>query len=82
MALIKTQNVATIEITENNNVHVLTKISIMENEMVVNENFMRHVIAPGDDYSNEDSRVQAVCAAIHTPEVIAAHQASQAKVEV
>ena len=37
--------------------------------------FHRHVIAPGDDYSAEDDRVKAVCAAVHTPEVIAAYQA-------
>ena len=31
----------------------------------------------GQDYSNESPEVQAICAAIHTPEVIAAYQASQ-----
>lgn len=38
--------------------------------------FHRHVVAPGDDYSNEDDKVQAICAAVHTPEVISSYQAS------
>ena len=29
------------------------------------------------DYSNEDAKVQAICAAIHTPEVVAAYEAAQ-----
>ena len=41
--------------------------------------FHRHVVAPGDDYSAEDAKVQAICAAVHTPEVIAAYQAAQTK---
>jgi len=34
-----------------------------------------YVIAPGDNYSLEDQAIQDVCAALHTPEVIAAYQA-------
>jgi hypothetical protein len=36
-----------------------------------------HVITAGQDYSNESAEVQAICAAVHTPEVIAAYVASQ-----
>ena len=46
----------------------------------ISRSFSRHVVAPGDDYSAEDAKVQAVCAAVHTQEVIdayAAHQAAQ-----
>ena len=46
----------------------------------ISRSFSRHVVAPGDDYSAEEAKVQAVCAAVHTQEVIdayAAHQASQ-----
>lgn len=39
--------------------------------------FHRHVVAPGDDYSAEDAKVQAICAVLHTPEVIATYQAAQ-----
>jgi hypothetical protein len=29
---------------------------------------------PGADYSNEDAKVKAICAVIHTPTVVAAYQ--------
>jgi len=38
--------------------------------------YHRHVIQAGEDYSAEDAEVQAVCAAVHTPEIIAAYEAS------
>ena len=40
----------------------------------ISRSFHRHVIAPGDDVSGEPAEVQAICAAVHTPEVIAAYQ--------
>jgi len=47
----------------------------------ISRSFSRHVVAPGDDYSAEDAKVQAVCAAVHTQDVIdayAAHMEAQA----
>ena len=41
----------------------------------ISRSFHRHVVAPGDDYSAEDDKVKAVCAAVHTPEVIDAYKA-------
>ena len=32
---------------------------------------------PGADYSAEDAKVQAICASIHTAEVVAAYAAAQ-----
>lgn len=78
MALEKKSIVDRIEIIENGCVQVRTAIKIMEDGNEINRTFHRHVIAPGDDYSQEDDRVKAICAAVHTPEVIAAYQASQA----
>lgn len=43
---------------------------------VIASEFVRHVICPGDDYSQECEQVQAICKAVHTPEVIAAYQSS------
>ena len=40
----------------------------------ISRSFHRHVIAPGDDVSGEPAEVQAICAAVHTPEIIAAYQ--------
>jgi len=67
-----------IEVTESGVVQVRTKTAIMEDGKQISGNFHRHVVAPGDDYSGEDTRVQAICAATHTAEVVAAYQAAQA----
>jgi len=67
-----------IEVIENGSVQVRTKTAIMEDGKQISGSFHRHVIAPGGDYSGEDERVQAICAATHTPEVVAAYQAAQA----
>jgi len=75
MALEKVIKVDLIEITENGNVQVRTKTAIVEDGQEISGRFHRHVVSPGDDYSGEDARVQAICAATHTPEVIAAYQA-------
>ena len=65
-----------IEVVENGGVQVRTKTAIMEDGKQISETFHRHVVAPGNDYSAEDARVQAICLATHTPEVIAAYQAA------
>lgn len=73
----KIEVVDRIEVVENGCVQVRTKTAIMEDGKQISGTFHRHVVAPGDDYSGEDAKVQAVCAAVHTPEVIAAYQAQQ-----
>jgi hypothetical protein len=67
-----------IEALENGAVQVRTKTAIKEDGIEISSKFHRHVVAPGDDYSGEDTRVQGVCAALHTAEVVAAYQAAQA----
>ena len=69
----KIQIVDRIEVLENGCVQVRTKTTIMENGKQISGNFHRHVVAPGDDYSKEEDRVQAICAATHTADVIAAY---------
>jgi len=73
MALEKIQIVDRIEVVENGSVQVRTKIAIMEDGKQISGTFHRHVVAPGDDYSAEDARVKAICAAVHTDKVIAAY---------
>ena len=77
MALEKVQIVDRIEVVENGCVQVRTKTAIIEDGKQISGNFHRHVIAPGSDYSAEDARVQAICAATHTADVIAAYKATQ-----
>lgn len=78
MALEKVQIVDRIEVVENGSVQVRTRTSILEDGKQISGTFHRHVVVPGADYSAEDARVQAICAATHTPEVVAAYQAAQA----
>jgi hypothetical protein len=65
-----------IEAIENGCVQVRTKTAIKEDGVEISSKFARHVVAPGDDYSAEDARVQAICAAMHTADVIAAYKAA------
>jgi hypothetical protein len=76
MALEKVQIVDRIEVVENGCVQVRTRTSIMEDGKQISGTFHRHVVAPGDDYSAEDERVQAICAATHTADMIAAYKAA------
>ena len=56
-------------------VQVRTATVIERDGEELTRSFHRHVIQAGDDYSAEDAEVQAVCSAVHTPEVIAAYLA-------
>lgn len=78
MALEKIMVVDRIEVLENGCVQVRTKTAILEDGKQISGNFHRHVVAPGNDYSAEDARVQAVCAATHTADVINAYKAASA----
>jgi hypothetical protein len=77
MSLEKVTSVYLIEVVENGVVQVRTKTAIKEDGVEISSKFHRHVIAPGDDYSAEDARVQAMCAAMHTADVVAAYKESQ-----
>jgi hypothetical protein len=78
MALEKIQIVDRIEVVENGCIQVRTKIAIKDDGIEISSKFHRYVVAPGDDYSAEDARVQAICAATHTAGVIEAYKAAQA----
>lgn len=57
-------------------VQVRTATVIYKDDVEISRGFHRHVVSAGDDYSNETEEVQAICAAVHTQEVIAAKQAN------
>jgi hypothetical protein len=78
MALEKVAVVDRIEVLETGVVQVRTRTSIIEDGKQISGSFHRHVVAPGADYSGEDARVQAICAATHTSDVIAAYKAATA----
>ena len=77
MTLEKKICVDQIEVTVNNFVQVRTRTVILEDGVEINSALHRHVVAPGECTDAEDPKVQAICAAVHTPEVIAAYQVAQ-----
>ena len=74
----KVTSVDLIEVVENGCIQIRTKTAIKEDGVEISSKFHRHVISPGDDYSGENARVQAICATTHTAEVIAAYKAAAA----
>ena len=82
MALEKIEIVDRIEVVENGCIQVRTKTAIKEDGVEISSKFHRHVVAPGDDYSAEDAKVQAIAASIHTAEVVAAYQEKLAEQQI
>jgi len=77
MALEKVISEDKIEIVgDYKSIQVRTATVIKEDGTELTRSFHRHVVQAGDDYSNESTEVQAICAAVHTDAVIAAYQAS------
>ena len=71
-----------IEVTEMGHVQVRTATRIVEDSNVISTSYHRHVVAPGQDYSNEDPKVQGICSAVHTAETVAAYEAFVAAQQV
>jgi len=70
MALTEITKVDQIEIIGNYTIQVRTATIIEKDGIEISKSFHRHVISPGDDVSNEDSKVQAIVNTIWTPEII------------
>ncbi len=66
-----------IEVLADQTVAVRYVVTVTEDGQPFSEQIKGNYIKPGDDYSAEDAKVQAICAAVHTPEAIAAYQISQ-----
>ena len=58
-------------------VQIRTCTQVLEDGVELSSGFHRHVVTAGQDYSNESAEVQAICAVVHTAEVISAYEASQ-----
>jgi len=61
-------------------VQVRTATVIKRDGVEISRSFHRHVVAPGDDITNESTEVQAICNAVHTQAIkdaYAAHIAAQ-----
>jgi len=80
MALTKEIKADQIEVVgEYNAVQVRTRTTVKEDGVAISSSLHRKIINAGDDYSAEDAKVQAICAAVHTADVVAAYQASLAE---
>jgi hypothetical protein len=66
-----------IEVLNDQTVAARYVVTITEDGLPFAEQVKGNYIRPGDDYSAEDAKVKAICATVHTPEVIAAYQATQ-----
>ena len=74
MALTKETVVDKIEVLEMGQVQVRTATRVLEDGVALSSSFHRHVLAPGDDLSEQDAKVAAIATATWTPEVVTAYE--------
>jgi hypothetical protein len=66
-----------IEVLEDGGVLIRQVTKIVENDEEISRSYHRSSLAPGQSLVGQDARVQAVCNAVWTSEVIAAYQDSR-----
>jgi len=66
-----------IEVLPDHTISVRYVVTVTEDGQLFAEQVKGNYFKPGDDYSQEDPKVQSICALIHTPEVIAAYKEAQ-----
>ena len=71
-------NIDLIEVMQNDVIRARVKTSVFSDGVLIAESFEHRVIAPGNDYIAENEKVKAVCAAVHTADVVSAYAAAQA----
>ena len=76
MALTEINKVDQIEIIGDHTIQVRTATIIEKDGTEISRTFHRHIIEPGMDVSNEDTKVQSVVNALFTEEVVAAYQSA------
>lgn len=74
MALTKKTTVDKIEVLEYGSIQVRQAIRIFEDDKFLSQSYHRYVLQPGDDLTNQDSKVVAIAEATWTPEVVAEYQ--------
>jgi len=78
MGLEKKTITGQIEIGENGSIGLRTDTVVTDDGKEISRSFHRKVLAPGDDVSGEDAKVQSVAGAVWTDEVVAAYVAAVA----
>ena len=77
MALTEDSVIDSINVKLDGVIEVRRANRVFRDGVEISKTYHRHVVVPGDDLSLEDSKVAAVGATVHTPEVIAAFEAAQ-----
>lgn len=77
----KVSQIDKIEVVANGVVQVRQCNAIVDDGVVVSKTYHRWMIVPGQDYSDQEEQVKAICEVTHTPEVIATFQAAIAEQE-
>ena len=65
-----------------NHVQVREAIQVLEDGNVISQSYHRYVVSPTDNYSSRDAKVQAVCSAVFTADIVQAYQDHLAAQEV
>ena len=75
-----TEEAVTDTISARDTGHIEIRVSnrVLKDGNVISTTYQRKVLAPGDDVTGEDAKVQAVASAVWTTEVVAAYSAAQA----
>ena len=73
----KTTVVDRIEVLADHTVAVRYVVTVTEDGKPFAEQVKGNYFKPGDDYSGEDAKVQAICSTVHPAEVIAEYIAAQ-----
>jgi len=79
MSFEKQTTVNKIEVTTDHTVVVRYVVTVLEDGKPFADQIKESYFKPGVDYSGEDAKVQAICATVHTAEVIAAYIAAQTR---
>ncbi len=78
MGLEKKTVTGQLEVGENGSIGVRTDTVVTDDGNEISRSFHRKVLAPGDDVSGEDAKVQAVAGAVWTTEVVEQYAAAVA----
>ena len=81
MTITKENVVDKIEVLEDGQIQIRTAVRVLEDGEVLSQSYIRTTTAPGNDISKFNAKVQAICNATWTDEVIAAYQAKLAAAE-
>lgn len=79
MSLQEIKLIDKIEVVENGTLQIREATRILKDGEQIAQTYHRWSFAPASDVSTMPANVQAVAAAVWTPEVIAAYQAQQAE---